>query len=100
MSILGHLFNRKKRDDMRTITIAIAPRTVNLFDDPPPLLDELTSFWSDNMIYETLTLNEVWEMAGIETLESEETEKRKRCEYCGCLSEKEYGTCEHCGAPL
>lgn len=26
--------------------------------------------------------------------------KRKRCEYCGCLSEKDYGTCEHCGAPL
>ena len=26
--------------------------------------------------------------------------KRLRCEYCGCLSEKDYGTCEHCGAPL
>lgn len=25
---------------------------------------------------------------------------RLRCEYCGCLSEKDYGTCEHCGAPL
>lgn len=26
--------------------------------------------------------------------------QRLRCEYCGCLSEKDYGTCEHCGAPL
>ena len=25
---------------------------------------------------------------------------RKRCEYCGCISEKTFGTCEHCGAPL
>ena len=26
--------------------------------------------------------------------------KRLHCEYCGCISEKEHGTCEHCGAPL
>lgn len=26
--------------------------------------------------------------------------KRIRCQYCGCLSEKDYGTCEHCGASL
>ena len=26
--------------------------------------------------------------------------KRIRCEYCGCLSDKDYGTCEHCGAAL
>lgn len=29
-----------------------------------------------------------------------EERKRIRCEYCGCLSDKDYGTCEHCGAPL
>ena len=23
-----------------------------------------------------------------------------KCQYCGCISEKDYGTCEHCGAPL
>ena len=23
-----------------------------------------------------------------------------KCEYCGCISSKEFGTCEHCGAPL
>lgn len=22
------------------------------------------------------------------------------CGYCGCISDKDYGTCEHCGAPL
>lgn len=26
--------------------------------------------------------------------------KRLYCEYCGCIAEKDYGTCEHCGAPL
>lgn len=26
--------------------------------------------------------------------------KRLYCEYCGCISEKDHGTCEHCGAPL
>lgn len=26
--------------------------------------------------------------------------KRLRCEYCGCISEKNYGTCSHCGAVL
>jgi len=25
---------------------------------------------------------------------------KKRCEYCGCVSDRDYGTCEHCGAPL
>ncbi len=28
------------------------------------------------------------------------TRRRLRCEYCGCISDKEHGTCEHCGAPL
>lgn len=26
--------------------------------------------------------------------------RRLRCEYCGCLSEKNHGTCSHCGAVL
>ena len=26
--------------------------------------------------------------------------RRLKCEYCGCISSKEFGTCEHCGAPL
>ena len=25
---------------------------------------------------------------------------RLHCEYCGCVSGKDFGTCEHCGAPL
>jgi hypothetical protein len=26
--------------------------------------------------------------------------RRLKCNYCGCISSKESGTCEHCGAPL
>ncbi len=26
--------------------------------------------------------------------------RRLKCDYCGCISSKESGTCEHCGAPL
>ena len=26
--------------------------------------------------------------------------RRLKCQYCGCISEKDYGTCEYCGAPL
>lgn len=26
--------------------------------------------------------------------------RRLKCVYCGCISGKESGTCEHCGAPL
>lgn len=26
--------------------------------------------------------------------------RRLRCEYCGCISEKDHGTCSHCGAVL
>ena len=26
--------------------------------------------------------------------------RRLVCEYCGCISDKDYGTCEHCGAVL
>lgn len=31
---------------------------------------------------------------------SEPRPRRLKCEYCGCISSKEFGTCEHCGAPL
>lgn len=26
--------------------------------------------------------------------------RRLKCEYCGCIADKDYGTCDHCGAPL
>lgn len=39
--------------------------------------------------------NSVW-LSAIEPI----NKKRLYCEYCGCISEKEHGTCEHCGAPL
>lgn len=30
----------------------------------------------------------------------ENSTRRLRCEYCGCISEKDHGTCSHCGAVL
>ncbi len=29
-----------------------------------------------------------------------EAPRKLACEYCGCISGKDHGTCEHCGAPL
>lgn len=26
--------------------------------------------------------------------------RRLKCEYCSCIADKDYGTCDHCGAPL
>ena len=37
---------------------------------------------------------------GISWAEPFRQNKRLYCEYCGCISDKEHGTCEHCGAPL
>ena len=31
---------------------------------------------------------------------SEPRPLRLKCEYCGCVSSKDFGTCEFCGAPL
>lgn len=45
---------------------------------------------ADNAITDSY-ISSVWEAA---------KPKRIRCEYCGCLSDKDYGTCEHCGAAL
>lgn len=43
---------------------------------------------------DTITQGEIfWEYATA-------YKKRLHCEYCGCISEKDHGTCEHCGAPL
>lgn len=60
-----------------------------------------TVFWADGKQYETfeaatLTPNACREAHGYKTIEK----KKKRCEYCGTISERDYGTCEHCGAPL
>lgn len=37
---------------------------------------------------------------GIWRAETLRPNKRLYCEYCGCIAEKDHGTCEHCGAPL
>ena len=37
----------------------------------------------------------------VETWTSADVKPRRlKCQYCGCISKKDYGTCEHCGAPL
>lgn len=55
--------------------------------------DSLVSFGFDSK-YSTITQGEIsWESATA-------YKKRLYCEYCGCISEKEHGTCERCGAPL
>lgn len=43
-----------------------------------------------------------WQVAndGIWRAEILRPNKRLYCEYCGCIAEKDHGTCEHCGAPL
>ena len=52
----------------------------------------VTSFSDiDKFIVADEPITTVWEAA---------KPKRIRCEYCDCLSEKDYGTCEHCGAAL
>lgn len=51
--------------------------------------DSITANIADNAIISYIPSE--WEAA---------KPKRIRCEYCGCLSEKDYGTCEHCGAAL
>ena len=55
--------------------------------------DSLVSFGFDSK-YNTIAQGEIsWESATA-------YKKRLHCEYCGCISDKEHGTCEHCGAPL
>ncbi len=46
---------------------------------------------------------EIFDFSGLKTVTADlelPAEHRKRCAYCGVLSEKDYGTCDHCGAPL
>lgn len=28
------------------------------------------------------------------------SQKRLKCAYCDCINDKDYGTCDYCGAPL
>lgn len=60
------------------------------------------TFWSNNAVVESMTLNEQRTLQGYEALKEliAQPAERKRCEYCGCVAEKETGTCAHCGAPL
>ena len=62
------------------------------------------SSW-DGKPMKTVTPNEHREIHGMKplppTTDTNVTKAhRKRCEYCGVISERDYGTCAHCGAPL
>ena len=59
------------------------PRSTSITFDLTPI-----SYYADDQEVETVYIKT-----------PKETEK-KRCAYCGCIAEKDYGTCEHCGAPL
>lgn len=63
-----------------------------------------TSSW-DGKLVKTVTSEEHREIHGMKplppTTDTNVTKAhRKRCEYCGVISERDYGTCAHCGAPL
>lgn len=66
-------------------------------------------FWAENKRYDmthlqTMTPNELRELHGIKPIMKGPQDRkgtiRKRCAYCGTVSDRDYGTCEQCGAPL
>lgn len=63
-------------------------------------------YCADNRLMESgIPLNEMRQIEGEKpcppTTDTNVTKAhRKRCEYCGVISERDYGTCAHCGAPL
>ena len=63
-------------------------------------LEDGIRFWADNELYESMTMNDVREAAGLPRIKEEDEIRPKRCAYCGCSTEKVTGTCDHCGAPL
>lgn len=42
----------------------------------------------------------IWSPHEIEAVWVSDRPRRLKCSYCGCISERDYGTCDHCGAPL
>ncbi len=46
------------------------------------------------------TINRLRSASILSAQEKIQTRERLVCEYCGCIAEKDYGTCAHCGAPL
>ena len=63
-------------------------------------LEDGIGFWADNELYESMTMNDVREWSGLPRIKEEDEIRPKRCAYCGTVSDKDFGTCDHCGAPL
>ena len=65
-------------------------------------MTEIT-LYADNVPIEKVTLCDAIEKASESLNKLSEAfgkPRRIRCEYCGVLSDKNYGTCKQCGAPL
>lgn len=78
-----------------------------LADDLADYVDKVTESYDTNCASATISLiptdNRLLTIDGtcytsIET--SYYRPRRLKCVYCDCISSKESGTCEHCGAPL
>lgn len=64
------------------------------------IVDSSMEGWSlvvNNSKWATIPITDI---NSITTVSCEPRPLRMTCEYCGCVSKKDYGTCEHCGAPL
>ena len=61
------------------------------------------NFWTlavNNSKWATIPITDINSITTISSGPCEPRPLRITCEYCGCVSKKDYGTCEHCGAPL
>lgn len=58
------------------------------------------NFWTLAVNNSKLATIPITDINSITTSFCEPRTIRLYCEYCGCVSKKDYGTCEHCGAPL
>ena len=82
----------------------VDPEIASFLAKPPMSKEQLRQLMEMNTVsFTTLdtTLSRIDNTATIEAWRPEpQPPRRLRCEYCGCLAEKDYGNCDHCGAPL
>lgn len=56
---------------------------------------ELTKEDIDKIKLTPLTL-----IPNVEWVSAKLSQKRLKCAYCDCINNKDFGTCDYCGAPL
>lgn len=105
---------RKGAEEMKAKEMATAIQNLcnNFGVNSSVLADDLTdyvnglteSYVANGASGGTYILKPAEELIAIDTTSSIMTSyyrpRRLKCVYCGCISSKESGTCEHCGAPL